>query len=499
MQPFQWRRTICISLPYRYLVGRLKSAKTFELFQHDIFERNLCLNFAMTTAQKITVSLLLGAGILHPLPAEEPKKVAMPPSRTSYERRVELVRGIPGLAAFWDFVQRENSRDGRGNFIAYTSVSGEKRYPLQPQNISRLFWKDGEEASLNDFPLLGRGPFGQAVQFHSPKALNDLPVLLVPREVLHDTPLDVKGPGRSVSMVVWLIHQEDSHAIAGMWHEGTDTPPTGIPAVVKVRGQRQYGMFAGLGANPGASSAHVSENGLASFGDKYAHHLASTREKMRPSTKDASPKELDQSWSVAGFVYDNQKKNVTAYLNGVATEYWIEKPAAQGFFKHAARAWQQARFAKFPGLQEGEDPAFPADQFYTPPETTPLSESIELETAERRVLLRTFEYTKVRLTFIKGNDGQFHEQPDAELVALKANPYWFGHDIYSPPSAQEGSPFTIGRVIHSNRHPTLSAWFGGVAVYANALTPEQMAALATIGRSVGEGSILRFEDTQRRP
>jgi hypothetical protein len=258
----------------------LKSAKTFELFQHDIFERNLCLNSAMTTAQKITVSLLLGAGILHPLPAEEPKKVAMPPSRTSYERRVELVRGISGLAAFWDFVQREDSRDGQGNFIAYTSVSGEKRYPLQPQNISRLFWKDGEEASLNDFPLLGRGPFGQAVQFHSPKALNDLPVLLVPREVLHDTPLDVKGPGRSVSMVVWLIHQEDSHAIAGMWHEGTDTPPTGIPAVVKVRGQRQYGMFAGLGANPGASSAHVSENGLASFGDKYAHHLASTREKI---------------------------------------------------------------------------------------------------------------------------------------------------------------------------------------------------------------------------
>lgn len=63
----------------------------------------------------------------------------------------------------------------------------------------------------------------------------------------------------SSSMVVWLIHQSGNHAIAGMWHEGTDSPTKGAPAVVQVRGQRQFGMFAGLSANPGASSAHVSE------------------------------------------------------------------------------------------------------------------------------------------------------------------------------------------------------------------------------------------------
>ena len=46
----------------------------------------------------------------------------------------------------------------------------------------------------------------------------------------------------------------------------------------------------------------------------------------------------------------------------------------------------------------------------------------------------------------------------------------------------EGGPFTIGRAIHSNRLPTLTAWFGGVAVYASALSPEDRRKLAEIGR-----------------
>lgn len=178
---------------------------------------------------------------------------------------------------------------------------------LEPRNISRDFWREGDAATLADFPLLGRGPFGQAVQFREPKEISDLPVLMVPRSALHDTPLDIKGPGQSVSMVVWLIHQSGNHAIAGMWHEGTDTPPTGAPAVVRVRGQRQFGMFAGLAANRGASSAHVSENGLASFGDRYARHLAATQEKLRSAKPDASPEQFDAAWSAVGFVFDNAR------------------------------------------------------------------------------------------------------------------------------------------------------------------------------------------------
>ncbi|MEI6871808.1 MAG: hypothetical protein WCL08_05945 [Verrucomicrobiota bacterium] len=412
---------------------------------------------------------------------------------SAYEQRVDVVRKIPGLAAFWDFVQREDGPLGSGNFVAHTAVAGQKRYALQPWNISRAYWNDGEEATLAQFPLLGRGPFGQAVQFRSPEGQNDLPVLMVPRSVLRDTALDVKGPGRSVSMVVWMIHEDGNHAIAGIWHEGTDTPPRGIPAVVRERGQRQYGMFAGLGANPFASSVHVSENGISSFGDKYAHHLAVTPEKMAQVKPDATPEELDAGWSVLGFVYDNEKKSVTAYLNGVATEFWVQKPASQNFFKYAERAWKQSRLAKIPGLQPGEDPEFPADQFYTPPEAVPSAETVESETAERRVVLRTYEYTKVRVTLIKGADGQFNEAPDAELVALKANPYWFGHDIYTPPST-EGGPFTIGRVIHSNRHATLSAWIGGVAVYERPLSPEQMASLARIGRVGSEPTVIKVQE-----
>ena len=77
------------------------------------------------------------------------------------------------------------------------------------------------------------------------------------------------------------------------------------------------------------------------------------------------------------------------------------------------------------------------------------------------------------------------ELPEAELVALKVNPYWFGHDLFSPASAEVGGPFTLGRVIHSNRHPTLSAWFGGAAVYARPLGPEEMARLASLDRPAG--------------
>ena len=437
---------------------------------------------------------LLSGSALHAQQAQSEALVAV--DRSVYENRVEVVRKIPGLAAFGDFVQREDGPSGSGNFVAHTAVAGERRYALQPWNISRAYWNEGAEATLGQFALLGRGPFGQAVQFRSPEGPSDLPVLMVPRSVLHDSPLDVKGPGRSVSMSVWMIHESGNHAIAGIWHEGTDKPPLGIPAVVRERGQRQYGMFAGLGANPNASSAHVSENGISSFGDKYAHHLAVTPGRMLQVKQDATPAELDAGWSVVGFVYDNEKKNVTAYLNGIATEFWVQNPASQNFFKFAERAWRQSRLARIPGLQAGEDPEFPVDQFYGPPEAVPLAETVEFETAERRVVVRTYEYTKVRVVLIKGTAGQYTEAPGAELVALKANPYWFGHDIYTP-SSTEGGPFTIGRVIHSNRHATLAAWIGGVAVYERALSPAQMATLAGIGRDGNGLSVIKAREISK--
>jgi hypothetical protein len=381
-------------------------------------------------------------------------------------------------------MNREDGLNGSGRFVAETDAVDERRFPLVPRNISRDFWHDGAEASMADFPLLGRGPFGQAVQFHEPKEQNDLPVLLVPRADLHDTRLDAKGPGKSVSMVVWLIYQGDNHAIAGIWHEGTDTIPNGIPAEVRVRGRRQYGMFAGLSANPGAPSVHISENGLASFADKYARHLAVSPHKMTQAPLSATSEQLDASWSAIGFVYDNQRKTVTAYLNGNAEEYWVENPDKSNFYRPAAKAWKQSWLSRQAGPESDKDPAFPQDQLYQPPETTPLHEFVEHESAEEQVLLRTYEFTKVRVHVRKSAGGELLTD-NRELVALKANPWYIGHDIYAPPSAEAGGPFTIGRVIHSNRHGTLNAWFGGVAVYDRALSANEMAALAKIGRSEG--------------
>jgi hypothetical protein len=409
-----------------------------------------------------------------------------------YLRRTAAVRAVPGLTAFWDFMQREDGVGGRGRFVAQTDIPGESRFALFPHNVSRDFWNDGVESTLDDFPLLGRGPFGQAIVFHEAKAQNNLPVLLVPRSDLHDTRLDVKGPGKSVSMAVWLIYQGNNHAIAGLWHEGTDTSPTGIPAEIRVRGQRQYGMFAGLAANPGAPSVHVSENGMASFGDKYARHLAVSPAKMHQAPVSASPEELDTGWSVIGFVYDNRRKTVTAYMNGEAAEYWVENPAGSRFYGPAAEAWRQAWLARLPGLQEGENTSFPRDQFYEPPETSALQEVVESETDIYRVVLRSFEFTKVRVRETRTGSGGWLPE-SATLVAMRANPWYFGHDIYTPLSARQGAPFTIGRVIHSNRHGTLDAWFGGVAVYDQALSAAEMAALARIGREDGAPLLHRKE------
>ncbi len=400
----------------------------------------------------------------------------------TYQERVDQVRSVPSLAAFWNFMEREDGIDGKGNFVAITDVPGEKKYPLTPRNISLDFWNDGEPATLESFPLMNRGPFGQAVQFREPKSQNDLPVLAVPRTELHDSRIDVKGAGKSVSMVIWLIYQSNNHAIAGIWHEGTDTQPTGLAAVSKVRGQRQYGMFAGLAANPGAASIHVSENGIASFGDRYARHLAVAPEKMRRAAIDATPEQLDASWTTIGFVYDNAKKTVVAYNEGKAIEQWVEAPETTRFFSPAANAWKQAWLASKPGTQPGEVEDFPADQFYAPPESKPLSEIIESDTDTERVVLRTYEFTKVRSRLKK--EGGMVVETDRQLVALKVNPWYFGYDIYSPPSAEEGGPFTIGRVIHSNRHNTFNGWIGGVAVYDRALEPVEVEKLSKVGKRV---------------
>ena len=386
---------------------------------------------------------------------------AAPPSDLlNYQQRVDAVRQLPGFGALWDFVKRD-----AGRFAAWQAPGDRHDFRLDAVNYVRDYWRAGPRATYQDFPLLGRGPFGEAIRLRQETDKDLRPVLLVPRERLQDSGLDVKGPGQSVSMVAWVIRESGNHAIAGIWHEGTDLADAtsavqadATSAVQKVeRGRRQYALFAGLAANNGAAAVHVSENGGASFGDKYARNLAVTPELLPTAPAGAMDQELDQYWSLMGMVFDNEKNTVTAYLDGKASEMWVENPAAHPFFQWASKGWTQEQ--------------------YRPPEATPLSVQVLAESSHERVELHTFAFTKVRVTLRGG------AVVSRELVALRTNPFWFPHDLYVPPTTEDGGPFTIGRVIHTSRSVGFTGYIGGVAVFNRALSAQQMEKLALIART----------------
>jgi hypothetical protein len=412
-----------------------------------------------------------------------------------YQQRVETVRSLPGFVALWDFVQRDATT---GQFTAHQPDGSTHDFRLEAVNYVLDYWGQGRAATYEDFPLLGRGPFGQAVRLLNETDDTFRPCLLLPRERLHDTGLDVKGPGGSVSMVAWVIRESGNHAIAGIWHEGTDLHSQKGPIVRVEQGRRQYALFAGLGAKSGASAVHVSENGAKSFGDKYARNLAVTPELIPTAPPDATPETLDATWSLLGFTFDNAANTVTAYLNGQATDYWIESPEKQNFFKWPAHGWLQAQLHKLPGLQEGEDPNYPADQFYQPPEEEPLKNEVVSESDGERVELHQYPFTRVRVTLGKDAEGRFTRVKKRELIALKSNPFWFPHDLYTPASEKEGGPFTIGRFIHTGRSVGFTGYIGGVAVFNQVLTPEQMARLAEIGL-MENGPIQLNAETSSKP
>jgi hypothetical protein len=386
------------------------------------------------------------------------------------------VKHTAGFVALWDFVHR--TPDNR--FNAHQRNGDGHDFSLDAVNYVRDYWGLGRAATYDDFALLGRGPFGQAVRFRAETDADFRPTLLVPRSRLHDSGLDVKGPGQSVSMVFWWIRESGRHAMAGIWHEGTDLPDASAPVQRVEQGRRQYALFAGLAANNGASSVHVSENGGSSFSDKYARNLATTPEVIPAVPADSPPEVLDRNWSVAAFSFDNARNTVTAYLNGKATDYWIDDPHKHPFFQWPAKGWTQAQLHRLPGAQPGEDPAYPPDQFYEPPEGKPLSRSILKQESDERVELQVFRFTKVRVTIRRDPATRKETIVKRELAALRANPFWFPHDLYTPPKAEDGGPFTIGRVIHTSRSVGITGWIGGVAVFNRALTSKQIERLTAV-------------------
>lgn len=397
-----------------------------------------------------------------------------------YAARVREVTGTPGCVAFWDFVRREEA--GERRFTAHVPPGASNRYALDAGNYVKDYWGEGQAATYADFPLLGRGPFGQAIRVRRETDPTFRPLLLVPRSRLHDSPLDIKGAGKSVTVVVWAIRESGNHALAGIWHEGTDLRQKETATIKRVeRGQRQYALFAGLNKE-GSACGHVSENGASSFLNRYALHKCNSAGVSPAVPADAPAAVLDAAWQCFAMTFDHERAELTGWLNGEAGDRWLENPAGDKLISSAYQAWRQGHLRREPGQQSGEDPAFPADQFYTPPEDTPLAVRRVSEGADERVEVREYRYTRVKVTLRRGADGEWRSV-DRDLVGLRLNPWWYPHGIYPPAADGSGGPFTIGRVIHSGRSVGFTGWIGGVAVYNRALSAAELVRLTALGRA----------------
>ena len=400
-----------------------------------------------------------------------------------YSDRVATVTNTPGCVAFWDFVQREPA--GAHRFTAHVPAGATNRFPLEAGNYVHDFWGEGRTATYADFPLLGRGPFGEAIRIRQETEATFRPLLFVPRDRLHDSPIDLKGPHQSVTVVVWAIRESGNHALAGIWHEGTDLKQNETAGIKKVeRGQRQYALFAGLN-KAGSACGHVSENGTSSFLNKYALHKCNSADVSPAVPADSPAPVLDASWQCFAMTYHHATRELTGWLNGKSGDRWLENPKTDTLIKSAYNAWLQGRLHREPGLQPGEDPAFPPDQFYNPPEDQLVSTKILSESADERIELREYRYTRVKITLRRatdGADGSFTETA-RDLAAVRLNPWWFSHDaLYTPANDGTGGPFTIGRVIHSSRSVGFTGWIGGVAVFNRALSPAELHQLSALSR-----------------
>ena len=303
----------------------------------------------------------------------------------------------------------------------------------------------------------------------------------MPRSRLHDTPLDIKRSGRSLTVVVWAIRESGNHALAGIWHEGTDLRRKKTEGIVRaVRGQRQYALFAGLNV-PGSGCGHVSDNGAGSFLNRYALHKCNSAGVAPETPADAPPERLDAAWHCFAMTFDDDRDEITGWLDGVAGERWLARPKEDRLIFSAYRAYMQGYYAARPGLQDGEAPAYPADQRYNPPEEEPARVSVIRQTPDERMERREYRYTKVEVVLRRGSGGRWTEF-SCDLVALRLNPWWYPHGVYRPPDDGSGGPFTIGRVIHSSRSVGFTGWIGGVAVFDRALRAEELARPAALAR-----------------
>lgn len=163
-----------------------------------------------------------------------------------------------------------------------------------------------------------------------------------------------------------------------------------------VRGQRQYALFAGLNKE-GSACGHVSENGASSFDNRYALHKCNSLA-VSPAIPADSPHELlDRSWHCFAMTFDPTRQEITVWLNGEAGDRWLDNPKADKLFFSAYRPYMQGHLARLPGSQPGEDPTFPQDQYYNPPEDQPIATIVLRSSDDEREEQREYRYTKVRI------------------------------------------------------------------------------------------------------
>jgi hypothetical protein len=230
------------------------------------------------------------------------------------QRRIKRVTESEGLVAFWDF---ETSRDGMW-ISCYDSMIMDRSLPVYLKQIG-----DTVSYLYKSWPYKGKnsrlrfdssGPFGHAVGFNKGHIFGE-----VPRATFDKTPLDIHGL-TPFTIIAWVKFVGERHMVAGIWDEGGWN---------KYSGRRQVALFGGLFGDQKGVLAHISATGAAS----YPQSTAEGSQYARLRAIDGKSFENDQ-WVCMAMTFDPNKEQVTAYLNGMATQKYQTDPVARDVFRY---------------------------------------------------------------------------------------------------------------------------------------------------------------------
>lgn len=403
---------------------------------------------------------------------------------------VQAVSGTAGLVAFWDFNYTEGGSWGSFHDPALPVSS----YPLHLKRIG-----DPADYSVSSWPYTDAdsdvlfddsGPFGTAVRFNKGYIYG-----AVARKDFDRTLLDLHGK-QPFTIIAWLKFVGHRHMVAGIWDEG---------GWDKYAGRRQIALFGGLFRQKGVIM-HVSATGAAS----YPQSVAKGSQYARLRAIDGRPFEDDQ-WISMAAVYDPDRCEVIAYLNGVKTPLALSDPIAEDVFQYAE--------------QQPANPFRFSLPIYSPRNFTVKYNGIDLSTSkirehrlqvdlDERALAYEQEgqvevpHQRFRITFDVLRDGQsVFSQPvtfpaiHGQVCSMPANADFRAGDVvwtaleseengaWTPVGTivkreiQEGAPFTFGRALGlGNEDPGHGSqlYVDGVAVFNRILNDQELMSLSFV-------------------